>query len=497
MTQPWTLTLPSDDAGRPPWALGIDIGTSSVKAIVFDALGQAVPGLRAQTAHSPFSDAAGASEFSPEDLVSTVAQTIDAVMDRARKRRARIAAVGCCCFWHSMVGVDAHGAPVGPIYTWADRRPAGVVADLQTRTDTRALHRRTGCPLHASYFPARLAWLRTARPHELARAVQWLSPAEYLYARLFGRPSLSISMASATGLLDQDRCEWDPEALALAGIDRCALAPLDEADEPVRGLKPEWAERWPELAGIPWARAIGDGAASNIGSGCLTPERAAINLGTSGAIRVAYADERNPDIPGLWRYRIDRDRRLIGAAFSDGGNVADWCATVLAPDDGESRARDAHGLTVLPFLGGERSIGWRPGATATIHGLALHTDARDIRQAFREAVALRFALVFDRLRAAFHELTGVTLSGGAPARSPEWRSLLADALGVSVLACAEPEASCRGAALVGAAAAGLIDLEHAAAIAGDEVAPDPQGHAALRAALDRQERLYARMEAPL
>jgi gluconokinase len=465
---------------------------------VFDARGVPIPELRVQIGYAPRTDASGASEFDADDLVAHVARAIDAVLNRAGADRRRIEAVGCCSFWHSMVGIDARGAPIGPVYTWADTRPGAVVETLRGRTDERALRARTGCPLHSSYFPARLAWLRATRPVEYERAARWLAPAEYLYLRLFGEPCPSISMASATGLFDQARRDWDDEALDLARIPRSALPTLDPDDPPARGLSPDWARRWPELAGAVWARPIGDGAAGNVGSMCLAPQRAALNLGTSGAIRVGAPEERAADIDGLWRYRIDRSRILVGGAFSDGGNALDWCDQVLAAPAQDRPRRDAHGLTVLPFLGGERSVGWRPWASATVHGLRLQTTASDLRHAFREAVALRFALVFRRLQSAYPGLSEIVLSGGVPARSPDWGQLLADALGVCVRASAEPETSCRGAALVAARHAGLIRAEEEGAdLVGEGSRPDPDGHAALQAALVRQEELYARMEAPL
>ncbi len=486
------------DAEDSPWVLGIDVGTSLTKAILFDTRGIAVPGARVQIPNRAAKDASGAFEFPVESLIESVVKAIDALLQMADEERTRIAAVGCCSFWHSSIGVDASGEAVGPVYTWADRRPESAVDAIRARVDAASFTARTGAPLHSSFYPARLSWLRSERADEFARAARWISPAEFLYHRLFGSPAPSVCMASATGLLDQDRCDWDDEALSVAGLRRDQVPELDLADPPLCGPKPDWAERWPALASIPWARPIGDGAASNIGSGCLAPERAAVNLGTSGAIRVAHQDGR-PDVPqGLWRYRIDARRALVGGAFSDGGNVSDWCNSALIDRADAGAARDAHGLTVLPFLGGERSLGWRPNASATIHGMTLSTTPADIRRAFREAVALRFALVARMLRQRFPEMGEIVLSGGAPARFPDWYYLLADATAMPVRTVTEPEASCRGAALVAMTKAGILASEgEAASVHGALIAPDADGQAALEAALARQEELYRRMAAPL
>jgi gluconokinase len=147
-----------------------------------------------------------------------------------------------------------------------------------------------------------------------------------------------------------------------------------------------WAERWPVLARVPWYPAHGDGACSNIGSGCAGPDRIALNVGTSAALRVVRpeglgAHRATPS--GLWRYRVDARRALVGGATSEGGNVLAWCRQTLAlpADDGAlERALaavppDGHGLTALPFLAGERSPGWRPEARAVLAEVSLATDA--------------------------------------------------------------------------------------------------------------------------
>src|SRR5262249_45195498 len=150
------------------------------------------------------------------------------------------------------------------------------------------------------------------------------------------------------------------------------------------GLRAPWARRWPALRTASWFPAIGDGAASNIGSDCADPARVALNVGTSAALRVVTRENLTPS-RGLWRYRVDRSRSLGGGATSEGGNVFAWCREVLrlgADDEIEAAlsalAPDAHGLTVLPHLAGERSPGWRGGRHGVISGLRLDTSAIEI-----------------------------------------------------------------------------------------------------------------------
>src|SRR5262249_55281924 len=134
-----------------------------------------------------------------------------------------------------------------------------------------AVHARTGCVFHSSYLPAKLLWLSQAQPGVFRRARRWMSIGEFIFLKLFGRPICSVSMASATGLFDQNLCAWDGEVLAALSIDPDQLSPLGDMNTPATGLIAPFARRWPRLRAIPWYPALGDGACNNLGSGCITP----------------------------------------------------------------------------------------------------------------------------------------------------------------------------------------------------------------------------------
>jgi gluconokinase len=399
-----------------------------------------------------------------------------------------------------LLGFDAGHRPVTPLFLWADSRSARDAGVLRDALDEEALHARTGCHLHASYWPAKLRWLARERPAEARRVAHWGSIGEYLELALFGEAATSLSMASGTGLLDQEALRWDTEALAAAGIEVEQLFPLADRTEGRRGLRAPWINRWPTLRGLPWFPAVGDGAASNIGSDCTDPGRIALNVGTSAALRIV--SERAVVPPrGLWRYRVDRRRVLLGGATSEGGNVYAWCREVLRlPDDdaverwlGE-RTPDAHGLTVLPFLAGERAPGWRGDRRAAITGLSLATTALDVAQAALEAVALRLALIYELLAPHAAPDHAVIVSGGAISRSRAWTQMLADALGRAVHRSPEPEATSRGAALLALEAIGALpDVQTVRTPLGETFTPDAAHHARYRAALERHRRLDVRV----
>ena len=142
-----------------------------------------------------------------------------------------VEAVATSTFWHALLGLDEDGHPLTPLYSWADRRAAAAAARLRGELDEDAIHARTGCRLHSSYWPAKLAWLRETDPDPVERVHTWISPGEYVQRRLLGDATASISMASGTGLLDQRTCTWDEELTR--GIEE-RLPPID--DTPRSGL---------------------------------------------------------------------------------------------------------------------------------------------------------------------------------------------------------------------------------------------------------------------
>ena len=478
--------------------IALDLGTSSARAALYDARGRAVSGRFHQVPYEPATTRDGGVEHDPAKLLEATAACLDAVVRAARHDEIR--AVGVTSFWHGLMGFDAGHRPVTPLFMWADSRSARDAGVLRAALDEDALHARTGCHLHSSYWPAKLRWLARERPAEAQRVTRWGSIGEHLELTFFGETATSLSMASGTGLLDQDALRWDAEALAAAGIDVEQLVPIAGGTEGRRGLRAPWARRWPALRGVPWFPAVGDGAASNIGSDCTDPGRVALNVGTSAALRIVSQTAVVPP-RGLWRYRVDRRRGLIGGATSEGGNVWAWCREVLRlPDDDAverwlaERTPDAHGLTLLPFLAGERAPGWRGDRRGAITGLSLDTTALDVVHAALEAVALRLTLVYELLAPHAAPDHAIVVSGGAVSRSRAWTQMLADALGRAVHLSPEAEATSRGAALLALEAVGVLPVVRAVgAPLGEVFAPDAAHHARYRAALERHRRLDVRV----
>jgi gluconokinase len=430
--------------------LALDLGTSSVRALVFDGSGVALPDVLARRpTHLELSDD-GKAELDPDEVVAAIGECLDELA--ARGELAAVEHVATSCAWHSVIAVGGDGRRQTGALTWADTRAAPLVAELRSRADLDRLHAVTGTRPHALYWTVKLPWLA----RELSPApARYLGLSEYVTGALLGDQSASPSMASGTGLLDLGAAAWDGQALELAGVDEGAL-PVVAGKGWTGRLGPEGVRRWPALAGAAWHPVTGDGAASNLGAGCVSPDRVAINVGTSAAIRaVQPAGEAGPLHPELWRYLVDDHRVVSGAAFSGAGNLYAWLRQVTTlPVEGSVEDELAavppgsRGVVVMPYHAGSRPPLDLAAGSGAITGISLATSAVEILAATLEAVCYRLAAGFDALAATLPAEPQVVASGGAIVASPWWQQTLADVLGRPVRVADEPEASARGAALL-------------------------------------------------
>ncbi|MGC9400559.1 MAG: gluconokinase [Anaerolineae bacterium] len=484
-----------------PAVLSLDIGSSGVRAVLFDAQGRAVEGVGACVSYAFETTSDGGSQMDAERLADCVWRCLDRVTAQMAALDLRIDAVAVDTFVANVLGVDAEGRPVTPLTTYADTRAAADAVALRAELDEDEVHARTGCRLHPSYLPARLRWYARTQPGVFACVARWLSIGEYLERRLFGETAVTYSVASWTGLLHRRALMWDAALLSALSLDTERFSPLTDVDRPRQGLRAPFAGRWPALRDVPWFPAVGDGAAANVGSGCVTPRRVALTVGTTSALRVIVAGAPAAVPPGLWCYRVDRRRSLLGGALTEGGSVYAWMRETLRLDGPAvveatlaEMAPDAHGLTVLPFWAGERSPGWAGDARAVIQGLSLATTPLEMMQAALEAVAYRLGLVFEQLRAETPAEVEVVVSGGALPASPVWLQMVADVLGRPLLVSRVEETTARGAALLALEALGALPtLAAAPTFDGEAVQPDAERHAVYRQAMARQQALYERL----
>ncbi len=470
----------------------LDVGSSSARTLLFSLDGRQIEGFGSQVTYRARTTADGGWEIDANELTSIAARALGDICGQMRGKSVKPVAVAVDTFWHSVVGVDAGGNPTTAILHPFDTRSAGAAKELAARVDNAAQHRRTGCVIHPSYPPAKLLWLAQTAPDAFKKTARWMSAGEFLFLKFFGKAATSTSMVSAGGLWDQNANDYDAEMLAALPVSRGQFAAVEDFDKPSMG-----EVEWPELRGIPWFPALGDGACDSVGSGSTGRERFALMVGTSGAMRAVVESDKIEIPDGLFCYRVDRKRFVLGGALSNGGEVYAWMKrTLRLPESDEeiekqlaALAPGMHGLNILPLFAGERSTGWRADARAAMTGLGANTSPIEILHAALEAVALRFCNVYEIMKASLGEPREVVASGSALRNSRVWTQMMADALGHAITSCAEREATSRGAALLALERIGAVS-EMPAAQYGDVIPVDAAAAELYKNALARQRELY-------
>jgi gluconokinase len=418
-----------------PVVLAIDIGTSSVRSALFDGKGRVKRQSRASEKYRVRHSAERAAELDPRVLLRAARKCLSQTRRLTKRPITAIAGSG---FWHSLLGLDHDGQPLTPIFTWADARCAEDAARLREKLDEREIQQRTGCMLRASFWPAKLLWLRRTQRPLFRRVIRWVSPAEWIFEQIFDVRACSHSMASGTGLYNFARRDWDEGLLKICGLTRSQLNVLRDDVQ---------------ADGVSVFSAIGDGAASNLGSGASSQGIVAINVGTSAAVRSIPSRDSPPPF-GLFRFVVDQKRSLLGGAVSNAGNLRAWCLRELRlPNDERSLEKILRrpsaaslALTILPFWVSERAPTWPEHLDGVIHGLIQTSSAADLLHAATAAVCHRLAEILNQLENAIGRAKRIVVSGGIQ-QSPASLRILADSLGRDLDVCADQEASLRGAAV--------------------------------------------------
>ncbi|AVT38597.1 gluconokinase [Plantactinospora sp. BB1] len=431
-----------------PLVLALDVGSTATRGGVQDASGRRVHGLQHKVPHAFTVAPDGTSVIDPDQVAAEVEQVLDAVTGD-RQLGTRIAGVAMDTFAASLIAVDAAGRALTPCLTYADSRSADAVTALREVLDERAVQQRTGTRLHPSYHAPRLRWLAAAQPRVVDEAAGWWSLGEYVLARLVGYPLAGTSTVAWTGLLDRRTGEFDAELLAAAGIGPEQLSSPRDMTEPASSAAPA---RWPALARAAWFPVVTDGFASNVGSGATDATVLTASTATSGALRVLLDGPADPLPFGLWNYRVDAGRTLLGGAINDVGRAVSWAQSTLRLSPALAAAltappSDATPL-VLPYLTGERAPGWVGGARAVLGGVSAATDADALFRGIVEGVAITYARVADELHPAAPGVSEVAAAGRVSNDHPEWLQILADVLGRPVTHVTRRRATQRGTALL-------------------------------------------------
>ena len=441
--------------------LGIDLGTSSVKVVLTDQMGRVRASATAEyPVNRPSPDWA---ETNPEDWWRAVRQAVSGVLTSSGDRKP--AAIGLSGQMHGVVLCTADGTPARPAILWADARAESELDHY--RTLPAHVRRRLANPLSPGMAGPQLAWLVRHEPSSINAARWALQPKDWIRAKLTGRFAAEPSDASATLLYDVLRQGWDGEVLDSLNIRRDLLPDLLTFAGAIAGrLLPEVAHDLGLTSGTPVAAGAADTAAAMLGAGLVERGVAQLTIGT-GVQVVTVADPPNRDsvaaleapVTHLYRSATPAGWYSMAAGLT-GGQTLDWVRRTLGVDWTELYAaagRDPQpdDPIFLPHLVGERT----PYLDTHLRGAWTSLSARHDRAALMysalEGVAFAVADAVDALPGIAQTDRSLRLAGGGTT-APGWRALLADALNASLDAVEVPNASGRGAALLGGQAAGLL-----------------------------------------
>jgi xylulokinase len=474
--------------------LGIDLGTSGVKATLIDddqtIVGSGTAALEVSRPHP------GWSEQDPRDWIAATERAIGALREAHAGALAAVRGIGLSGQMHGATLLDARDQPLRPCLLWNDTRAHGEAAALDADPRFRAI---TGNIVFPGFTAPKVAWVKRHEPRVFERTRWVLLPKDHLRLWLTGEHVSEMSDASGTSWLDAGARRWSAELLEATELDERRMPALVEGTAVSGTLRPELAARWGARGAVVVAGGAGDNAASACGLGAVGDGAAFVSLGTSGVLFVAnrhYSPNAASAVhtfchalPHTWHQMgviLSATDSLNWLARLTGGTPAELTASL-----GE-RLAPPGGVAFLPYLGGERTPHNDASARGVFVGLGHESDRRALAQAVVEGVAFALCDSRDALRAAGTELTRIAVVGGG-ARSRYWVEVLATALGVPVdVPVAGDFGAAFGAARLGLVAATGVDAARVctAPRVAHTVEPSAAHAAAFAAALARYRALY-------
>lgn len=443
--------------------IGVDLGTTSTKAVAFDVRGDLLASHSAgYPLHEPHP---GHAVQDPREILAAVLESVRVVV--AEVGAERVAGLSFSAAMHSLIGLSPTYEPLTDVVTWADTRASAQAERMRSAPGGLALHQRTGTPLHPMSPLPKLVWFREVEPKLCERVAFWVGIKEFVLLHVCGALVVDHSVASATGLMAMRTLTWDDEALALAGLQPEQLPELVPTTTVLPGLTDAAAASTGLAPSTPVVVGAADGPLANLGVGAVRPGVAACSIGTSGALRVVVDRPAVDPLGGVFCYALTPTRWVVGGAINNGGLVLGWAGDALAPDLGEHAEEEllalaarapvgSGGLLMLPYLLSERAPHWSSLPRGAYVGLTRAHRREHLVRAALEGVCLQLAIVLHSMRSAGLEITQVRATGGVM-RSPLWRQMLADVFAMDVDFALGQEGSGFGAALLGMEALGLIE----------------------------------------
>lgn len=453
------------------YLLGIDLGTSGTKTVLFDELGRARASATVEyPLHQPRN---GWAEQDPADWWNATQRTVRSILAQSGISPSEVAGLGISGQMHGLVLLDEAGEVLRPSILWCDGRTQTQCDQITERVGRERLIQITANPALTGFTAGKILWVRENEPELWARVRHILLPKDYVRYRLTGTYVQEISDASGTNLLDvPNRC-WSREIAEALELDMALLPPLVESSAVAGTVTAEAAAVTGLAAGTPVAGGAGDNMAAAIGTGVAESGKAFTTIGTSGVV-FAHSDTVQIDPEG----RVHTFCAAVPGAYAvmsctlSAGLSLKWYRDTFCRAECEAAAQlgvdpyvlmneqaaqspiGANRLLFLPYLMGERSPILDSDARGAFIGLSAMHTRRDLLRAVMEGVMYSQRQNLDVLR-GMQVVPDVMLACGGGAKSPFWRQMMADVFGMPVKTLQNTEGPALGAAILAGVAAGL------------------------------------------
>lgn len=450
--------------------IGVDVGTTGVRAIAYDIQGNSLCSSEAfYPLLTPHPDWA---EENPLQIYESVEKVVTEAALALRYKDRKLAGIALSTVMHSFAGLDEHHKPMMDMQTWADSRSADIVRELKKDESLcRRFYEKTGCPIHASYPLAKVLWMRKHHPEIFSRMKFVGSLKDYIFEGLTGQWVIDHSTASSSGMYNEQNMDWDDEILAYAGISKSQM-PQTVSTTYQAPLCKSAADRLGLTEGLPVVIGATDGVLVNVGIGAVMPGQLSATIGTSGALRMLTEKPMVDKDMRTWCYNLTDNMWVAGGAINNGGMILRWVRDkichytknhleVLDVDGYDLMtmkaahvAPGADGLLLLPFFTGERAPYWNSELRGMFFGLSLNHSRSHMIRAAMEGICFSMNTVMQALK-DFGEIKDIRISGSFT-KSDLWIQILTDILGHDVTLPANSEGAAFGAAVLGFISSGQM-----------------------------------------
>lgn len=455
------------------YMIGVDIGTTSTKSVLYDENGQFIMKHNiGYPLHTPNVDV---SEENPDELFDAVLMTVKYVVREANIKKEDIKLISFSAQMHSLIALDAEHHRLTESITWADNRASKYAELINKEHQGSDIYQRTGTPIHPMSPLSKIFWMKHEQSDIYKQTAMFADIKTYIFYQLFEKYVIDYSMASATGMFNLEKLDWDKEALELMGITEAQLPQLVPTTHILKGMK----KRYATLMGIdentPIIVGASDGVLSNLGVNSYKKGEVAVTIGTSGAIRTVINKPRTDYKGRIFCYVLDEDHYVIGGPVNNGGVVLRWLRDELLASEVETAKRlgvdpydvltkiasrvkpGAEGLIFHPYLAGERAPLWNADARGSFFGLTLSHQKEHMIRAALEGVLYNLYTVYLALIEVMNETPSTIKATGGFAKSEVWRQMMADIFDTDLIVPESFESSCLGACVLGLKALGEID----------------------------------------